>query len=72
MEEADTLLLVQLKTLGVQLGSLEDFEAESMCQTVTVCFERIHAMLADDDQFVDIKYLKKQNLREPTGRFKAC
>ena len=72
MEEADTLLLMQVKQLGVQLGNLEDFEAETMCQAVTVCFERIHAMLSDEDQFVDIKYLKAQNLREPTGRFKAC
>jgi len=43
-----------------------------MCHTVVVCFERIHAMLGDEDQFIDLKALKKCNLKEPTGRFKAC
>ena len=56
----------------MQIGNLEAFEAESMCNTVRVCFERMHGMLSEEDQFVDIKYLKKQNLKEPTGRFKAC
>jgi len=32
----------------------------------------MHGMLSEEDQFIDIQYLKKQNLREPTGRFKAC
>ena len=31
MEEADTLLLVQLKSLGIQMSSIEDFEADTMC-----------------------------------------
>lgn len=43
-----------------------------MCRTAVICFERIHGMLSDEDQFVDIAFLKKQNLKEPTGRFKAC
>ena len=54
MEEADQLLLMQLKNLGLQMASLEDFEAESMCGTAVVCFERIHGMLSDEDQFIDI------------------
>ena len=72
MEEADTLLLVQLKQLGIQLNNLEDFEAESMCQCVVICFERMYGMLSEEDQFIDLKALKRCNLREPTGRFKAC
>ena len=72
MEEADTLLLLQLKNLGVQMSDLEEFEAETMCRTAVVCFERIHAMLSEEDQFIDIRYLRRQDLREPTGRFKAC
>ena len=72
MEEADTLLLVQLKNLGVQLSNLEEFDDKSMCNTVRICFERMHGMLSEEDQFIDIKYLKKQDLKEPTGRFKAC
>ena len=49
MEEADSLLLVQLKSLGVTLGSLEDFEAASMCNTVAICFAKMHAMLSEED-----------------------
>lgn len=43
-----------------------------MCQTVVICFERMHGMLSEEDQFIDLKALKKCNLQEPTGRFKAC
>ena len=59
MEEADNLLLVQLKTLGINMDSLEAFDAESMCRTAVTCFERIHSMLSEEDQFIDIAYLKK-------------
>ena len=59
MEEADNLLLVQLKTLGIQMASLESFEAESMCRTAVTCFERIHSMLSEEDQFIDIAYLRR-------------
>ena len=72
MEEADALLLVQLKKLGMPMDNLEDFEAESMTRAALICFKHIHSMLSEDDQFIDINYLKKQNLSEPTGRFKAC
>ena len=51
---------------------MEDFEAESMCRTALICFSYIHGMLSDEDQFIDIAFLKKQNLKESTGRFKAC
>ena len=57
MEEADALLLVQLNNLGFKLGNLEDLEAESMTRAARICFMRIHSMLSEDDQFIDIDYL---------------
>ena len=57
MEEADALLLVQLNNLGFKLGNLEEFEAESMTRAARICFMRIHSMLSEDDQFIDIDYL---------------
>ena len=72
MEDADNLLLVQLKSLGVTMGSLEDFTAETLCGTVILCFAKLHAQQAGEDQFIDLAFLKKQNLKEATHRFKAC
>ena len=72
MEDADNLLLVQLKTLGVTMGSLEAFTAETLCGTVILCFAKLHAQRSGDDQFIDLAFLKKQNLKEATHRFKAC
>ena len=57
MEEADALLLVQLKNLGIQMGNLDEFEAETMTRAARICFMRIHSMLSEDDQFIDIDYL---------------
>ena len=73
MEDADNLLLVQLKSLGVNMKSLDDFTAETLCGTVIRCFVRLHSQRTNGaDQFVDLAFLKKQNLSEATHRFKAC
>lgn len=36
------------------------------------CFERISKMLSEKDNFVDLKFLKAQNLKEATHKFKVC
>lgn len=36
------------------------------------CFERISSMLNERDNFIDIRLLKAQNLKEATHKFKAC
>jgi hypothetical protein len=72
MEEADKLLLVSLKNLGVNQASLEIFTAETFIRTIIICFERIAAQLSEKDQFIDIAFLKKQNLKEATNRYKCC
>jgi hypothetical protein len=72
MEEADKLLIVSLKNLGVNQTSLEAFTAETFIRTIILCFERIAAQLSEKDQFIDIAFLKKQNLKEATNRYKCC
>ena len=72
MDEADNLLLESLRQIGVTIKSLQDFDAESFIKTIIICFERISSMLAEEDNFVDVKFLKKQNLKEATNRYKIC
>jgi len=72
MEEADNLLLVSLKTLGVKMNSLSEFTDETFITAIILCFDRISSMLQDADNFVDMKFLKRQNLKEATNRFKIC
>jgi len=35
-------------------------------------FEQISGLLSEQDNFVDIKFLKEQNLKEATHKFKVC
>ena len=72
MEEADNILVVSLQHLGIQVKTLNDFTSESLIQSVIICFERIAAMLNERDNFVDVKFLRSQNLKEATHKFKVC
>lgn len=73
MEEADKLLLVSMKSLKAPvIAQLDDFTAETFIQTVILCFERIAGMLDAEDNFVDVKFLKKAKLTEATHRYKVC
>jgi len=63
MEEADKLLIVSLKNLGVAQTALEAFTAETFIRTIILCFERIAAQLSEKDQFIDMPFLKKQDLK---------
>ena len=58
--------------LGRQVNSLNEFTAEQFISVLITCFERISAMLAEKDNFVDVKFLRSQNLKEATHRFKVC
>ena len=51
---------------------LADFDSESLIQAVMRCFERISAMLHEQDNFIDMRFLKSQNLKEATHKFKVC
>jgi len=72
MEEADKILTTTLKQLGVNVSSLADFDATSFIQAMILCFEKISKLLTEEDNFVDLKFLKKQNLNEATHRYKVC
>ena len=72
MEDADTLLLAQLKSLKVNIKSLEEFTGETFCGTIIVCLAKLDSQTANEDKFIDLPFLKKQNLKEATHRFKAC
>jgi SMC interacting uncharacterized protein involved in chromosome segregation len=72
MEEADNILIVSLQQLGVTVKKLSDFDSESFIQAVMRCFERIASMLNERDNFIDMRFLKSQNLKEATHKFKVC
>jgi Protein of unknown function (DUF812) len=72
MEEADKILITSLKQLGVTVGSLNDFDATSYITCIILCFERLSKQLDEQDNFIDLKFLKKQNLKEATHRYKIC
>lgn len=72
MEEADKILISSLKQLGVTIQSLNDFDATSFITSIILCFERLSKLTEEQDNFVDLKFLKKQNLKEATHRYKIC
>lgn len=72
MEEADKILISQLKQLGVTIQSLNDFDATSFITSIILCFERLSKLVDEQDNIVDLKFLKKQNLKEATHRYKIC
>ena len=52
--------------------TLSDFDSEGLIVAIIRCFERIASMLNERDNFVDLKFLKSQNLKEATHKFKVC
>jgi len=59
MEEADKILTSTLKQLGVNINSLADFDATSFIQAIIICFDKISKLLTDEDNFIDLKFLRK-------------
>ena len=51
---------------------LGDFDSEGLIVAIIKCFERISQMLTEKDNFVDLRFLKSQNLKEATHKFKVC
>jgi hypothetical protein len=58
MEEADNILVVSLKHLGINVKGLGDFDSESLIIAIIKCFEKISQMLTEKDNFVDMRFLK--------------
>ena len=51
---------------------MNDFDSESLIVVVIKCFERIASMLNEKENFIDVKFLRSQNLKEATHKFKVC
>lgn len=54
------------------MKALNDFDSESLINAMIKCFEKISLMLNERDNFVDLKFLRSQNLKEATHKFKVC
>ncbi len=42
----------------MKIKALQDFDSESLILAIMRCFERISQMLNEQDNFIDMKYLK--------------
>lgn len=68
MDDADNILITSLKNIGMYLNiefnhyrtvaTLNDFDSESLIIALIKCFERISSMLNEQDNFIDLKYMK--------------
>jgi Protein of unknown function (DUF812) len=58
--------------LQIQVKQLSDFTSDTLIVAIIKCFERISQMLTEKDNFVDLKFLRSQNLKEATHKFKVC
>ena len=54
------------------MKTLNDFDSESLIVACIRCFERLAKMLNEKENFIDLKFLKSQNLKEATHKFKVC
>jgi hypothetical protein len=54
------------------VATVGDFDSEGLVVALIKCFERISAMLNEQDNFIDMKFIKQQNLKEATHKFKVC
>ena len=72
MDEADNILINQLKQIGIDQTKLDAFDAKSFISAVIACFDRISKMLVESENFIDMKFLKSHSLNEQTGKFKVC
>ena len=58
MEEADRLLIENLKAVNIKVATLSDFDSPLFVKALIGCFEHISKMLSSDENFIDIKFLK--------------
>lgn len=72
MDEADKYLVANLKTLKVNIQKLDEFDSELFINTLIKCFSYISDQLADEDNFIDVKWFKKQNIQVQADKFRVC
>ena len=72
MDEADKYLVANLKTLKVNISKLDEFDSPLFINTLIKCFQYISDQLNDDDNFIDIKWFKNQNIQVQADKFRVC
>ena len=72
MEEADTLLIESLKQVNIKISKLEELDSPLFIKALVGCFEQISSMLSQEDNFIDIHFLKSQNVQVQADKFRVC
>ena len=72
MEEADKLLIESLRLIKIEVKQLEEFDSPLFIKALIACFEHIAGMLSKEDNFIDVRFLKSQNLEESADKFRVC
>ena len=72
MEEADKLLVESLRLIKVEVKSLEEFDSPTFIGALIACFSHISSMLSKEDNFIDVRFLRSQNLEESADKFRVC
>ena len=62
MEEADTLLIQSLKQVNIKISKVEELDSPLFIKAIIGCFESISQMLTKEDNFIDIRFLKSQDV----------
>jgi hypothetical protein len=63
MEEADNLLIEQLKQVNIRVKAIEDIDSEIFIKALIACFEHISGLLSKEDNFIDLRFLKSQDIK---------
>ena len=72
MEEADKLLIESLKQVKVKITKLEELDSKIFITALIGCFEHISGLLSQEDNFIDVRFLKSQNVSEQSDKFRVC
>ena len=72
MEEADTLLIQSLKQVNIKISKLEELDSPLFIRALTGCFESIADMLSKEDNFIDVRFLKSQDMKQQSDKFRVC
>lgn len=58
MEEADKLLIEQLRQINVKVSNLNEIDSALFINTLIKCFEYLSNMISKEENFIDVKFLK--------------
>ena len=72
MEEADKLLIEQLRQINVKVNNLNEIDSAIFINTLIKCFEYLSNMISKEENFIDVKFLKSQNIDIQADKFRLC